>query len=78
MSVGVMEDYKLSDLRASHTLGWSTLFVYYVGRGTGTPKNNEVNKIYSLKLFNKKDIFFPSFLLLQWSVFEDPYLGKTE
>jgi hypothetical protein len=23
MSVGVMEDYKLRDLRASHTLGWS-------------------------------------------------------
>jgi hypothetical protein len=22
MSVGVMEDYKLRDLRASHTLGW--------------------------------------------------------
>jgi hypothetical protein len=28
MSVGVMEDYKLRDLRASQTL---------VGRGTGTP-----------------------------------------
>jgi hypothetical protein len=26
MSVGVMEDYKLRDLRASHTLGF---FVYY-------------------------------------------------
>jgi hypothetical protein len=23
MSVGVIEDYKLRDLRASHTLGWS-------------------------------------------------------
>jgi hypothetical protein len=23
MSVGVMEDYKLRDLRDSHTLGWS-------------------------------------------------------
>ncbi len=23
MSVGVMEDYKLRDLRVSHTLGWS-------------------------------------------------------
>ena len=23
MSVGVMEDYKLKDLLASHTLGWS-------------------------------------------------------
>jgi len=23
MSVGVMEDYKLRDLRASHILGWS-------------------------------------------------------
>jgi hypothetical protein len=23
MSVGVMEDYKLRDLRASHTVGWS-------------------------------------------------------
>jgi hypothetical protein len=23
MSVDVMEDYKLRDLRASHTLGWS-------------------------------------------------------
>jgi hypothetical protein len=23
MSVGVMADYKLRDLRASHTLGWS-------------------------------------------------------
>jgi hypothetical protein len=22
MSIGVMEDYKLRDLRASHTLGW--------------------------------------------------------
>jgi hypothetical protein len=37
MSVGVMKDYKLRDLHASHTLGWSTvclfitvnLFVYY-------------------------------------------------
>jgi hypothetical protein len=39
MSVGVMEDYKLRDLRVSHTLGWSSqaawgeavffLFVYY-------------------------------------------------
>jgi hypothetical protein len=28
MSVGVMEDYKLRDLRVSHTLGWSDL-VYY-------------------------------------------------
>jgi hypothetical protein len=36
MSVGVMEDYKLKDLRASHTL---------VGRGTGTPTDkDEVNK----------------------------------
>jgi hypothetical protein len=35
MSVGVMEDYKLRDLRASHTLG----------RGTGRPKDkDEVNK----------------------------------
>jgi hypothetical protein len=25
MSVGVMEDYKLRDLRASHTLGWPFL-----------------------------------------------------
>jgi hypothetical protein len=33
MSVGVMEDYKLRDLRASHTLGWS--------RGTGTPKDKD-------------------------------------
>jgi hypothetical protein len=23
MSVGVLEDYKLRDLRVSHTLGWS-------------------------------------------------------
>jgi hypothetical protein len=23
MNVGVMKDYKLRDLRASHTLGWS-------------------------------------------------------
>jgi len=39
MSVGVLEDYKLRDLRASHTLGWSkkswmktvqyVRFVYY-------------------------------------------------
>ena len=36
MSVGVMETYKLRDLRTSHTL---------VGRGTGTPKDkDEVNK----------------------------------
>jgi hypothetical protein len=27
MSVGVMEDYKLRDLRASHTLGRSSHFV---------------------------------------------------
>ncbi len=27
MSVGVMEDYKLRDLRASHTLGWYNLQV---------------------------------------------------
>jgi hypothetical protein len=27
MSVGVMEDYKLRDLRASHTLGWSYVSV---------------------------------------------------
>jgi hypothetical protein len=39
MSVGVMEDYKLRDLRASHTLG------ILVGRGTGRPKDkDEVNK----------------------------------
>jgi len=31
MSVGVMEDYKLRDLRASH----------WVGRGTGTPKDKD-------------------------------------
>jgi hypothetical protein len=29
MSVGVMEDYKLRDLHASHTLGWVTFVVYY-------------------------------------------------
>jgi hypothetical protein len=28
MSVGVMEDYKLRDLRASHTLGW--LFLLFL------------------------------------------------
>jgi len=32
MSVGVMADYKLRDLRASHTLGWD------LGRGSGTQK----------------------------------------
>jgi hypothetical protein len=26
MNVGVMKDYKLRDLRASHTLGWSWYF----------------------------------------------------
>ncbi len=37
MSVGVIGDYKLRDLRASHT--------HWVGRGTGTPKDkDEVNK----------------------------------
>jgi hypothetical protein len=37
MSVCVMEDYKLRDLHASHTLGWSC--------GTGTPKDkDEVNR----------------------------------
>jgi hypothetical protein len=36
MSVGVMADYKLRDLRAS---------LHWVGRGTGTPKDkDEVNK----------------------------------
>jgi hypothetical protein len=36
MSVGVMEDYKLRDLR---------VFTHWVGRGTGTPKDkDEVNK----------------------------------
>ena len=36
MSVGVMEDYKLRDLLASHP---------WVGRGTGRPKDkDEVNK----------------------------------
>jgi hypothetical protein len=35
MNVGVMKNYKLRDLRASH----------WVGRGTGTPKDkDEVNK----------------------------------
>jgi hypothetical protein len=39
MSVGVMEDYKLRDLRASHTLGWSW------NLGDATPKDkDEVNK----------------------------------
>jgi hypothetical protein len=32
MSVGVMVDYKLRDLRASHTR--------WVGRGPGTPEEN--------------------------------------
>ncbi len=36
MSVGVMEDYKLRDLHASHTLGWLGdiffKFVYYKWR----------------------------------------------
>jgi hypothetical protein len=32
MSVGVMEDYKLRDLRVSHTLGWSW---------NGTPKDKD-------------------------------------
>ena len=37
MSVGVMKDckLKLSNLRASHTLG------HRVGRGTGTPKDKD-------------------------------------
>jgi hypothetical protein len=36
--VGVMEDYKLRDLRASHTLGWSWNFVVvrYTGFMNGT------------------------------------------
>ncbi len=31
MSVGVMEDYKLRDLRASHTLGWSREEDFFFG-----------------------------------------------
>jgi hypothetical protein len=31
MNVGVMKDYKLRDLHASHTLGW--FFVYYESTG---------------------------------------------
>ena len=43
MSVGVMEDYKLRDLRASHTLGWKFVrmsgcdekLFYYIMKNSG-------------------------------------------
>ena len=39
MSVGVMEDYKLTDLRVSPSA------IHWVRRGTGAPKDkDEVNK----------------------------------
>jgi hypothetical protein len=43
MSVGVMEDYKLRDLRASHTLGWSCNW--------NTKDKDEVNKPRKKRFF---------------------------
>jgi hypothetical protein len=54
MSVGVMEDYKLRDLRyAPHT--------HWVGRGTGTPKDkDDVDKLWNPLFFSN---FFSSQLV---------------
>jgi hypothetical protein len=48
MNVGVMKDYKLRDLRASHTLGWSCSFTLFLGEIIKKKKVHQISLYYSL------------------------------
>ncbi len=56
MNVGVMKDYKLRDLRASHTLGWSW---YYKSRKRELKAIAGINieKLKASEAERKKEIF---------------------
>jgi hypothetical protein len=51
MSVGVMEDYKLRDLRASHTLGWSWRGVWILKPFSPQDHLKKVNFGHLINLF---------------------------
>ncbi len=62
MNVGVMKDYKLRDLRSSHTLGW---FVYYESMKRKLIENLHMD-VGVMKDYKLRDLRAPHTLGWSW------------